>query len=154
VSDPAAPTETVRLTAADGLGERPLTSEIGPNSETGYVFTPGSDDVTVIDLVDGSVTDRLDLGGSAFAGTWNPERTKLYVPVQTNDEVAVIDHEQQQIVDRIAVGSGPYGATAARVRPPSDSTDALRAAIAQLGVGADSAETTYCIGNCACGHEL
>ena len=154
VTDPANPTLSARLTAADGLGERPLTSEIGPDSATGYVFTPGTDDVTVVDLTGGTVTDHLDLGGSAFVGTWNPARTKLYVPVQTNDEVAVIDHEEGGIVDRLSVGPSPYGATAATVRPPADSMAALGTAMAQLGIWAESTETTYCIGKCACGHEL
>jgi len=153
-SDPANPTERVRLTADDNLGERPLTSEIGPDSETGYVFTPGSNDVSVVDLGSGSVTDRLDLGGSAFVGTWDPARTTLYVPVQTNDEVAVIDHAAGEITERIDVGPSPYGATAARVRPESDSTAAAAVALARLGLTATRAETTYCIGKCACGHEL
>ncbi|ELZ27020.1 hypothetical protein C474_16759 [Halogeometricum pallidum JCM 14848] len=154
LSDPANPEERVRLTSDDGLGRRPLTSEIGPDSETGYVFTPGSDDVTVVDLPAGEVSGRLDLGGSAFVGTWDPARTKLYVPVQTNDEVAVIDHARGEIVERIAVGSSPYGATAARARPRPDSTAALTTAMAQLGIWSESVETTYCIGNCACGHRL
>jgi DNA-binding beta-propeller fold protein YncE len=153
VSDPADPKETTRLTADDNLGGRPLTSEIGPDSETGYVFTPGSNDVTVVDLTDGTVTTRLDLGGSAFVGTWNPARTKLYVPVQTNDEVAVIDHERGEITGRIGVGSAPYGATAARVRPRRTPASSLSVAAARLGV-TEAAETTYCIGNCACGHRL
>ena len=153
-SDPANPTETVRLTADDGLGGRPLTSEIGPDSEVGYVFTPGSNDVTVVDLAAGTVADSLDLGGSAFVGTWNPARTKLYVPVQTSDEVAVIDHEQRAVVERIDVGPRPYGATSAMVRPESDPSSAAALAIARLGLGSEAAETTYCIGNCACGHEL
>jgi DNA-binding beta-propeller fold protein YncE len=152
VSDPADPEETVRLTADDDLGEGPLTSEIGPDSETGYVFTPGSDDVTVIDLTEGVVTARLSLGGSAFVGTWNPARTKLYVPVRTNDEVAVIDHEAGEITERIGVGSAPYGATAARARPESSPTSTVSVAAARLGL--TEADTTYCIGNCACGHEL
>lgn len=151
VSDPAAPEETVRLTAADGLGRRPLTSEIGPDSEIGYVFTPGSNDVTVVDLADGTVTDRLDLGGSAFVGTWNPSRTKLYVPVQTADEVAVIDHDRREVVERIAVGPSPYGATSAQARPHTDPAAALSLVMARLGT---ATETTYCIGNCACGHRL
>jgi DNA-binding beta-propeller fold protein YncE len=153
VSDPAAPEETTRLTADDDLGGSPLTSEIGPDSETGYVFTPGSNDVTVLDLADGRVTTRLDLGGSAFVGTWNPARTKLYVPVQTNDEVAVIDHERGEITGRIDVGPAPYGATAARVRPRRTPTSSLSVAAARLGM-TDETETTYCIGNCACGHRL
>ncbi|MFT4880492.1 MAG: hypothetical protein ACI9CA_000470 [Natronomonas sp.] len=27
----------------------------------------------------------------AFAGAWDPDRDRLYAPVQTEDEVAVID---------------------------------------------------------------
>jgi DNA-binding beta-propeller fold protein YncE len=154
LEDPTAPRETARLTAADGLGRGPLTSEIGPDSETGYVFTPGSNDVTAVDLVDGSVRTRLDLGGAAFVGTWDPARTKLYVPVQTADEVAVIDHERGAVVERIGVGPSPYGATSARVRPQRDPTSAVTLAMARLGVPTDRAETTYCIGNCACGHRL
>lgn len=154
ITDPASPEETARLTTADGLGRRPLTSEIGPASERGYVFTPGSNDVTVVDLVTETVIDRLDLGGSAFVGTWNPARTKLYVPVQTDDEVVVIDHERTEIVERIAVGPSPYGATSAQVRPRSDPASVLSLATSRLGIGTESAETTYCIGNCACGHRL
>ena len=154
LSDPVEPTETARLTADDNLGERPLTSEIGPDSEIGYVFTPGSNDVTVIDLDEATVVDRLDLGGEAFVGTWNPARTKLYVPVQTSDEVAVIDHEQRAIAERIDVGSSPYGATAAQVRPATDSASSIEARMARVGLAEEPSETTYCIGNCACGHEL
>ncbi len=153
-SDPANPKEIVRLTADDGLGEDPLTSEIGPNSEIGYVFTPGTNDISVIDLVDGRVLDRLDVGGSAFVGTWDPPREKLYVPVQTTDEVAVVDHASREITATIPVGDSPYGATAARLRPAADGTSALLAKLAQLGVFAETAETTYCIGECACGHEV
>ena len=154
VSDPTNPTLSARLTADDGLGGRPLTSEIGPDSTTGYVFTPGTDNVTVVDLEAGTVTDHLDLGGSAFVGTWNPARTKLYVPVQTSDEVAVIDHEERAIVDRLSVGPSPYGATASTVRPSSDTLAELGTAMAQLGIWTESTETTYCIGKCACGHKL
>lgn len=154
LDDPESPRERVRLTPDDGLGRRPLTSEIGPDSETGYVFTPGSNDVTVLDLAEGTVRTRIDVGGSAFVGTWNPARTKLYVPVQTADEVAVIDHDRQAVVERIGVGPSPYGATAAQVRPQSDSMATLAVAMARLGLTANQPETTYCIGNCACGHQL
>ncbi|WP_241768085.1 YncE family protein [Haloferax sp. ATB1] len=154
LDDPAAPSEIRRLTVEDGFGRRPLTSEIGPDSEIGYVFTPGSNDVTVVDLTDGTVTTRLDLGGSAFVGTWDPSRTKLYVPVQTADEVAVIDHERREVIERISVGPSPYGATSAQVRPQSDPSASMALAIARLGISAEQPETTYCIGNCACGHRL
>jgi len=154
LSDPAMPVERVRLTADDGLGSRPLTNEIDADSERGFVFTPGSNDVTVIDLDGGTVQTRLDLGGSAFVGTWDPSHSKLYVPVQTNDEVAVINPETTEIVERISVGANPYGATSAQVRPAADSTSTMQVAIARLGLRAEPAETTYCIGNCACNHQL
>ena len=153
-SDPATPEEIARLTTDDGFGEGPLTSEIGPDSEVGYVFTPGTNDVTVVDLRAGEVLDRLDVGGSAFVGTWGPARESLYVPVQTANEVAVIDHASREVSTRIEVGDSPYGATAAMVRPESDDTDALVATLARLGVFAATTETTYCIGECACGHQL
>ena len=154
VSDPEAPEEVARLTADDGLGARPLTSEIGPDSEFGYVFTPGSDDVTVVDLGAREVAGRLDLGGSAFVGTWDPAREKLYVPVRGADEVTVIDHAERAVVGTIPVGSKPYGATAGRVRPETDTSNDLLASLARLGVALPGGGTTYCIGECACGHEL
>ncbi|WP_435178818.1 hypothetical protein [Halorussus sp. AFM4] len=154
ISDPAAPTEKVRLTSDDGLGKRPLTSEIGPDSRTGYVFTPGSNDITVIDLDAGGVTDCIDLGGSAFVGTWGPSRERLYVPVQTSDEVKVIDHASGKIAETIPVGAKPYGATAGSVRPGEDVAANVLGTIAGLGVDLSEAGTTYCIGNCACGHRL
>ena len=154
VSDPADPEEVARLTADDGLGELPLTSEIGPDSDTGYVFTANSEDVTVIDLTANEVTGTIDLGGKGFVGTWDPAREKLYVPVQTSDEVKVIDHAAGEIVETISVGSKPYGATAGTVRPQTDTSSNLLASLATLGVEIPGGGTTYCVGECACGHEL
>lgn len=153
-SDPANPTERVRLTSDDGLGDGPLTSEIGPDSQTGYVFTPDSNDVTVIDLAAGEVIDRIDLGGKAFVGTWGPSRERLYVSVQTNDEVAAIDHASGEITATISVGSMPYGVTAATARPKEDVVANLLGMLATLGIEFDDAGTSYCIGKCGCGHQL
>jgi YVTN family beta-propeller protein len=153
VSDPADPEELARLTADDGFGKRPLTSEIGPDAETGYVFTPGSEDVTVVDLQAREVAGRIDLGGSAFVGTWGPDHETLYVPVQTTDEVAVIDHGDRAVATRIPVGPSPYGATAATVRPAAEESP-LAAMAARLRFATGDAGTAYCIGNCACGHRL
>jgi YVTN family beta-propeller protein len=154
ISDPTAPEEVARLTANDGLGARPLTSEIGPDSEFGYVFTPGSEDVTVIDIAAREVAGRIDLGGSAFVGTWDPAREKLYVPVRSEDAVTVIDHAERDAVGTIPVGAAPYGATAGRIRPETDTGSDLLASLARLGVAIPGGGTTYCIGECACGHEL
>jgi DNA-binding beta-propeller fold protein YncE len=153
ISDPGNPTERARLTPSDGLGEGPLTSEIGPDSAVGYVFTPGTEDVTLVDLTDGTVLDRLDIGGSAFTGTWGPSRETLYVPVRSADEVVVIDSDTRAITERLSVGADPYGATAATVRP-SDDIDSLGSTENRVASLTDEYETTYCVGECACGHEL
>jgi len=153
VSDPADPVERVRLTPDDGMGEGPLTSEVGPDSAFGYVFTPGTDDLTVVDVAAETVETRLDLGGSAFAGTWDPAREYLYVPVQSADEVAVIDAAERAVVDRLEAGPEPYGATAATVRP-AEGAGAGDSAAARLASLTGEYDTTYCIVECACGHRL
>ncbi len=154
VSDPADPVEETRLTEADGLGAGPLTSEVGPASETGYVFTPGTDDITVVDLAAGTVETRLDLGGEAFVGTWDPDRTKLYVPVQPSGEVVVIDADSRDVTTTIDVGPEPYGATAARVRPTPGTASTAESLAHRIDGLRGEYETTYCIGECACGHQL
>lgn len=153
VSDPADPVERARLTVDDGMGEGPLTSEIDPDSAFGYVFTSGSNDVTVMDIEAGAVETRLDLGGSAFVGTWDPAREFLYVPVQDASEVAVIDVAERSIVDRLDTGPEPYGATAATVRP-AEGEGAGGSTAERLSVLTGSYETTYCVVDCACGHRL
>lgn len=153
VSDPAAPEEVTRLTAQDDLGALPLTSEIGPDSEVGYVFTANSKDVTVVDIPGREVVDRIDLGGKAFVGTWGPSYEKLYVPVQTSDEVKVIDHESGEVTATISVGSKPYGATAGTVRPEESSANNFLATASSLGIDVSEGGTSYCVGECACGHQ-
>jgi hypothetical protein len=64
--------------------------------------------------------------------------------------VAVIDHERREITDRIGVGAEPYGATSASIRP-STVSEGVQARLASL---TGKYETTYCIGECACGHRL
>ncbi|WP_254862232.1 hypothetical protein [Halovivax gelatinilyticus] len=147
VTDPAAPVEVARLGPDDGLGDSPLTSEIGPDADVGYVFTPGTDDVSVVDLAARTVVDRLDLGGSAFTGTWDPAREKLYVPVQTTDTVAVIDAGTRTVVTTIEVGDAPYGATAARLRPADRVIEGVRSSNGR----SLEYETTFCRVECACG---
>jgi YVTN family beta-propeller protein len=149
VSDPTNPTELKRLRKADGLGKTPLTNEIGPNSKISYVFTPGSNDVTVVDLERRAVKKRIDLGGKAYVGTWDPERRYLYVPVQTQNTVTIIDHEKLAVTETISVGAKPYGATAAQVRPQVTMTGETKAALASVGA-LSGGGTTHCIGECHC----
>ena len=151
VSDPTAPIEIGRFGGEDGLGDGPLTSEISADGSTGYVLTRGSEDVTVVDVETPAVADRIDLGGSAFAATWDPDHRKLYVPVQSANVVRVIDDASREVTATLDVGGRPYGATACRILPDPEPPGTAAAAASKLGLDGD---TSYCIGDCACGHEL
>lgn len=150
ISDPAEPVEVARLTPADGLGRGPLTSEVS-DDDVGFVFTRSSEDVTVVDLAGGEVLTRIDVGGAAFTGTWDPGRSALYVPVRSTDSVAVLDPEERAVSTTIDVGPSPYGATAGRVRPDPRPRGTTAAALARLGLATSG--TSYCIGECAYGHD-
>ena len=72
----------------------------------------------------------------------------------TVGEVMGIDHAAGEIIERIDVDSSPYGTTAGTVRPTTGSTSTMGVTLARLGLAASTAETTYCIANCSCGHTL
>lgn len=151
ISDPTNPTELARLTKGDNLGKAPLTDDIGPNSKTPYVFTPGTNDVTVIDIKKRAVVKRIPVGGNAYVGTWRPNKEQLFVPVQNTDTVKVIDYEKQAVTASIPLRPKPYGATAARVRPDKQTMNQMRRLFALLGLASDDEDATYCVGGCYCG---
>lgn len=152
ISAPEEPEELERITRDDGLPAAPITSEVSPDSKAAYLFTPGDDSVTVIDLEERTVDRVLDVGGSALSGTWGPNREKLYVPVQTANHVAVIEHALREVVTTIDVGESPTGAVAGMVRPETSTAQRIRGSIAALGVEFGDREMTYCPeDNCYCG---
>ncbi|APW97858.1 hypothetical protein CHINAEXTREME_08725 [Halobiforma lacisalsi AJ5] len=152
VSTPDEPKEVARITRADGLPAMPITSEIAPDGEAGYLFTPDAGSVTVIDLEERAVDRELDVGGEAISGAWGPFREKLYVPVQTANQVAVVDHERREVVATIEAGEAPTGAVGGTVRPEVTPQSRLRASLAALGLEFGRREATYCPeSNCYCG---
>jgi len=152
VSDPRNPEELARLTREDGLPGMPITSEVGPGSETAYLFVPGAG-VTVVDVADRTVVETLDVGGAALAGAWGPRREKLYVPVQDANHVAVVDNAAREVTTTVDVGEAPTGAVGGMVRPAVDGVAGLLGSLASLGVDVGRSAPTYCPeGHCYCGH--
>ncbi|MFC4542434.1 YncE family protein [Halosolutus amylolyticus] len=144
--------ELDRITRDDGLSAPPITSEISPDTDAAYLFTPGIDAVTVIDLDERAVDRELDVGGSAISGAWGPHREKLYVPVQTANHVAVIDPERRAVLTTIDTGETPTGAVGGMVRPETTTSQRLRSSLATLGVSFGDREPTFCPDdNCYCG---
>ncbi|MFA9427764.1 hypothetical protein [Natronorubrum sp. A-ect3] len=152
ISTPEQPVELERITRDDGLPAPPITSEIGPDSDVAYLFTPAADAVTVIDLEERAVVRDIDVGGSAIAGAWGPSRETLYVPVQTANHVAVIDHAQREVLTTIETGESPTGAVGGMVRPETTSSQRVRSSLASLGLTVGEREPTFCPDdNCYCG---
>ncbi|MFB6280503.1 MAG: YncE family protein [Haloferacaceae archaeon] len=153
VSDPTAPEEVARITRDDGLPGLPITSEIGPDGSTAYLFTPAANGLVVVDADAGTITGTIDVGGDTIGGTWGPNREKLYVPVQDRNEVAVVDHATGEVTARVGAGEAPTGATAGAVRPAVDTAQRLEASLASLGLAVGARmEWTYCPdGHCYCG---
>ncbi len=151
ISDPEHPEEVAKITRDDGLPAPPITSEIDPDNEAAYLFTPGAG-VTVIDLDNYEVVDTLDIGGSAIAGAWGPHREKLYVPVQDADHVAVIEHASQSVIETIDAGEAPTGALGGMARPNGDAVASVLASFSSLGVSIGEREATFCMeDHCYCG---
>ncbi|MHC3436609.1 YncE family protein [Natrialbaceae archaeon A-gly3] len=142
LSDPERPVELERITREDGLPALPITSEIGPDSEVAYLFTPDAEAVTVIDLEERAVDRVLDVGGSSISGAWGPHREHLYVPVQTEDRVAVIDHNEREVVSTLEAGDSPTGAVGGMVRPETGDLEG-RETLTAPGQPVDG-EATYC----------
>ncbi|WP_255192346.1 YncE family protein [Natronobeatus ordinarius] len=152
LSDPEEPVERERLTREDGLPALPITSEIDPDSEAAYLFTPDADAVTVLDLEERAVDRVLDVGGSSISGAWGPHREKLYVPIQTENRVAVIDHAERDVVATLEAGESPTGAVGGMVRPETDALERVRGSLASLGLAVGSREPTFCPDDhCYCG---
>ncbi|WP_255681960.1 hypothetical protein [Natrinema sp. SYSU A 869] len=152
ISDPTAPVERERITRDDGLPAAPITSEIGPDGEVAYLFTPDAAVVTVIDCEAGAVDRELDVGGRSISGAWGPSREKLYVPVQTANHVAVIDHAKREITTMIDAGESPTGAVAGTVRPNTDMSQRFLGSLSTLGIDVGDQEMAFCPdGNCYCG---
>lgn len=151
ISDPENPEEVERITRDDGLPSAPITSEIDPDSEAAYLFTPGAG-VTVLDLESYSIDDTLDIGGTAIAGAWGPHREKFYVPVQDANHVAVIEHASRSVIETIDAGEAPTGAVGGMTRPDEDTLASIQGTLAGLGIGVGSMEATYCVDDhCYCG---
>jgi hypothetical protein len=154
VSDPTDPEERARITRDDGLPGLPITSEIGPEGETAYLFTPAANGLVVVDVEGGEITTTIDLGGATIGGTWGPDREKLYAPVQDQNEVAVVSHADGEVTARVDTGEAPTGATAGMVRPQTDTSERLQASLASLGLVVGAMEPTYCPdGHCYCGRQ-
>jgi len=113
LSDPARPQEAARLTAADGLGHRPLTSEITPDGRYGMVICRDSSEVSVIDTERLAVAATVSFpdGSNPVTGTFRYGESghRLFVPLPGRDALAVVAVPGFRVEKLVPVGPQPVG---------------------------------------------
>lgn len=98
-----------------GVGSSPAWIVMSPDSKTAYVLNKGSNDITVINLVDNTVTTTMAVGGSApVFGMFDTTLNRLWVVNQGSNSVSVFNVNQPVPVPLrtgITVGPSPNSLT-------------------------------------------
>jgi YVTN family beta-propeller protein len=82
---------------------------VTPNGETAYVVNLGSNDVSVIDTADNTVTGTVAVGGDPSGVAITPDGNLAYVTNYSSNDVSVIDTADNTITGTVAVGGDPNG---------------------------------------------
>ena len=75
---------------SEGIGESPFDMVISPNGRLGFVNNAGSADVSVIDLAERKVIERIQVGEQPIGMALRPDGTELWVSCEGSHRVAVI----------------------------------------------------------------
>jgi YVTN family beta-propeller protein len=100
-------TDAVRYVATDS---HPFGAAILPDGKTGLISNRGPGTVSVIDLVSGTKTADITVGGHLShpeSITIDPAGTRAFVPLANGDAVAVIDLATRSLERTIDVSSSP-----------------------------------------------
>ncbi|MEJ2667446.1 MAG: twin-arginine translocation signal domain-containing protein [Deinococcales bacterium] len=137
LSDPARPREVARLSVADGLGRRPLTSEVTPDGRYGMVICRDSSEVSVVDAsrLEVVASVRFPAGSNPVAGTFRYGESghTLFVPLPGRDALAAIAVPEFRVRKLIGVGPRPVGVVYLRAPLPARA-EGKGATGARLGV--------------------
>lgn len=113
LSDPTSPREVARLSAADGLGRRPLTSEVTPDGRYGMVVCRDSSEVSVVDVAALKVVTSVAFpkGSRPVAATfrYGASGHRLFVPLPGRDALAVVAVPDFRLEKLVPVGPRPVG---------------------------------------------
>ncbi len=123
LSDPARPREVARLSTADGLGRRPLTSEVSPDGRYGMVVCRDSSEVSVVDTGALEVVASVPFpaGSNPVAATfrYGESGKRLFVPLPGRDALAVVSVPDFRVESLVGVGPRPVGVVYLRAPLPA-----------------------------------
>jgi len=103
---------SVREIARIEIGDEahPYSLTLAPDGDTAYVANTQATYVSVIDLKEDWVADRIELGSKgARAVAFSPDGDTAYVAIEDTSEVVAIDTASREIRTRWPVGPGPRG---------------------------------------------
>ncbi len=83
--------------------------DITPDGTLAFMTNPGTDNVTVINLVDTAVEGTIGVGDNPLKIAITPDGEFAYVTNFKSSTVSVIDVEMREVVDTIQVGLNPIG---------------------------------------------
>lgn len=94
----------------DSGGARPTGLIVDPSTNRLYTSNMGDDLVSVIDLSNDRIVDRIPTaGGRSTRLGFDPATQRLFVGNQTSNDISVIDLNEMRAVKRVAVGERPVG---------------------------------------------
>jgi DNA-binding beta-propeller fold protein YncE len=118
VSDPENPVHLKKLTAADGLGITPMTSEFTPDGKYAYIITNGSPStpgaIEVLNLKTLQLDKKIALpnGCRPHTGDFTNDGNFFVVNCSGTNTVAVVSNKLQEVVQNVALsGVTPRGIT-------------------------------------------
>jgi DNA-binding beta-propeller fold protein YncE len=113
LGDPANPIEVARLSAEDGLGVGPITSEITLDGRFGLVICRDSSELSIVDTASYEVVAKVAFpeGSSPLTGTfvYGSEGDRFFVPLPGRDAVAIVSVPEFELLELVPVGARPMG---------------------------------------------
>ncbi len=98
--------EKIGLDAVDRPVNMPFAAAFSPDGRRLFVVNSGSDDLSIIDLEDGTNPRQIghvDVGGNPRGIVLTADGTKAFVANHVANEVAVVDARAMKVVDRVTV---------------------------------------------------
>lgn len=95
--------EKIGLDAVHRPVNMPFAAAFAPDGRRLFVVNSGSDDLSIIELEDGTAVGHVDVGSNPRGIVLTADGTKVFVAHHVSHEVAVVDARAMKVVERVRV---------------------------------------------------
>lgn len=95
--------EKIGLDAVDRPVNMPFAAAISPDGRLLFVVNSGSDDLSIIDLVEGTAAGHLDVGKNPRGVAFTPDGKQALIANHVSNDVAFVDVAARRVVERVPV---------------------------------------------------